>query len=500
MRPILTAIAVACLSCGLPAMAEEPSLGTMPEARGISVEGGAMASYQTLAAKLEPAARAWLAQSGLFLEDGRLDRMERSILRRIAGKRDQVWFLTAPRMLDGVGFMDMVYARLWTYRVSPYSKLIKELGDLAKSPESGVRAEAVPRFREMVARARHDPELQVGLALVGNLGQARSDRFQYPTPAYNTQLAMLGRLLGTARAPRADRATLAAAVVYGSLFGPSERALQKELPAYAGEMVDRACATGTLCEMASVASLEYLVWGAPGTAYPAFFGDDGLDSDGWYPRLRRKPMTLKQFRWTFASAALLDSIKSRVGSRGAGLLKMHDELESLTEEEAAKGVVRYRGERFRGSHVMNPEYYWERYSQGVTVTGDSLDKAQMEVLAARALGLPAVVGRVVVDQGSEDRCFAAIYDQSARGFRAYPDDLLVCRRSRGIQRIQVGFQKLPWDNFRFDTDATGSVTRILNLEVPEVRVLSEGIPAGYLLRGRNPELSVSIDSQTRPQV
>ncbi|GAH27195.1 unnamed protein product, partial [marine sediment metagenome] len=91
--------------------------------------------------------------------------------------------------------------------------------DLKELQEKGLFSEKAKQgLDRIVGLSEDDYEIRKGLYLINNFGHPNRGMFRYKVPSFNTQLFILGKLLEGGVPQDYERISIAASLVYGSVY------------------------------------------------------------------------------------------------------------------------------------------------------------------------------------------------------------------------------------------------------------------------------------------
>ncbi len=459
------------------------ALESAPEIVGGVLSPADRERYVRLVAALrtrDATAADWLASTGLFLRDGRLDDQEVQTLEMLLRTKGQpLWYVMHARTLDGITPQDFDYFKATVATPTDNWYLeddIRGLQEFQLLSQEGQRS-----LQRIFARARDDPEIQKGLYLINALGPPDTRAFKYPVPSFNTQLYLLARLLEQGVPGEYERAATAAALVYGSLVTLSDQEARLAVVDYAAERVRFLIDTDVLLAAAGVhwRSTDYplealmaVLWGGQAAAYP-----DPQQPLAKAPPLieatSQRPLTRKD----------LDRLLVRVDN----LRQMQDEMmpvaiEQTRDEAAAAELIEQwwstdrRDDPDQGGPDLNQQ--WGRFRAGHGFAGGAEAAYVLQGLAA-SINLPLPWAQLWYGQNGQLQVvpYGLRLDPKSRTLQLGNSALRATAKLPAEAKAVLVWWRVPWDNWHLSIEVRSCQTEPLPFSV-----WRNGIPSGYLIR------------------
>jgi hypothetical protein len=310
----------------------ETDLQKMPEIVSGYMKQNEISRYQSLLDKLnskDPDAARWVVRMGLFAEDRKISDDELAFADAVAMNDDPLRVLVSGWARSGISPQSSGYAANVSFQDGEYGYLADDLQKI-ESLKGPVDPATKDKLKHIVRASLNDYELRKGLYLIDEYGVPAPDRgfYQYPVPAYNTQLSVLLDLLKNKDIPpEYYRFALAACLDYGAVETVGDEEVKKNLPKYVSDTVDFTIETDRLIKeqgynwQAKDYPLEAdmtLAWGAAATMRPYAYSrnDEEFPPDyhpwnhpSWESDFRVKPMNMVDFRWSFVDLQTLREMR-----------------------------------------------------------------------------------------------------------------------------------------------------------------------------------------------
>jgi hypothetical protein len=454
-----------------------------PEVAGGLLSGQDRERYLRLVEALrhrDETAAGWLVNTGVFLRDGRPgDEALQLLSLAVQGKGDPLWYLTHVRTMRSVSGQDLAYFQ----SIVPAPADTWYFNDDIRGLEAFdlLSKDAGRSLQRIFEKARHDPEVRLGLYLINVLGLPDSRAFTYPVPAYNVQLYVLARLLEQGVPGDYERAAVAAALTYGSLMTLCDAEAREQVLHYAGERVRFLINTDVLLAAAGAGwratdypleALMVLLWSGQATSYP----------EPPHPLARARDL-----RSVAAERPLQRSDLDRLLVAPALLQEMQEEMltaiiERTSDEVRAAELVEEwwsthrREEPDGGGPDLNRQ--WARFREGKGFAGGVESAYVLQGLAA-SINLPLPWAQLWYAQEGELRVvpYGLRLDPAGRALRLGSSAARAVAGLDAEARAALVIWRFPWDNWHLHD----GVRTIQTLPLP-LSVWRAGIPSGYLLR------------------
>lgn len=477
----------------------DESLSLMPEATLGLVSVDQLNDYRELVSSLTPNAQRWIAEMGLFLENGKLDQNETSLLKSLVGKNDigTLAILTNPGIIDGVSQEDLDNFKKFD------SDSINELvaNDLILLQSQGILSDdAILRLKVLITEAeKGDYQLIKGLLLIHNYGIPEKGRFKYQVPTYNTQMMVLGKLLEMGIPQEYEVTALAASLDYGSLWTISDEEVRAIIPDYAIRMIHHIMETDTLIGkygatwQAKNMPLEAqiaIVWGAPGNYYSLTeleaksikmtIGPNKSWS-GFREIFFSNPMTEESFNFIFVELKTLNEMREFV-FKNWKLTDIHQVTDKVfrfamqdhLNYQKVPFIQKIDGRDIYNSYICNMNWEWQTFKNSGNFLGSNGDGYIVEYFY-NSINLPGITPSFWLHQ-------SGYFDPNSNLFKASDAEVNGWDKNKLID-TRMGWNKIPFDNFRllpFPGNFSGR-PRLFS-PMPADKVWGPGIPAGYIYR------------------
>ncbi len=312
-------------------------LAELPEIRSGDMDQAMAARYRDLIDKLnakDPGAAQWSVGMGLFAEDRKISDAEISFVDAVVKKDDPLRILVTKWTMDGIGDSEAGWADGASYPSGEYGYLTDDLKGI-ESVKGPVDQKAKEAFKAIIRASDSDYDLRKGLYLIDEYGVPDKTRFNYPMPAYNTQLSVLLDLLATTDISHEYyHVALAAGIDYGAVEAIGNTEVRAYLPGYVKEQVTYTIETDRILKAKGVSwqAADYpleadiiLLWGAAGTMrpYPYNHKDEDYPPDyqpwrhpSWESEFYHDPMGIADFGWSFVSLKTLQEMRDEMVQKG----------------------------------------------------------------------------------------------------------------------------------------------------------------------------------------
>jgi len=428
----------------------------------------------------DKAAAWWLVSSGLLLKDGKLGLQDGLLMKLVlSGNDDALWYLMRPRLQDGVSQEDL--DALQAADATPTADWLLDSDLHTLQAQQLVSAAGERGLERVFTQAKDDPELRLGLAIIGAYGVPDASVFKYPVPNYNVALRLLGHLLERGLPVGYERAAVAAACTYGSLATVCDDAARQQVFDYADERVrflidaDVQLAAAGASWHASSYPLEALItllWAGQSTAFPQA-GQPLAQAPSLLSVVAGRPLTKDDLPHLLAD---LDTLQA-----------MQDEMMRVTAEHTTDGAAAAeRVEQWWSEHQgqaaddggPNLNHQWALYQDSHSFAGGAEAAYVLQALAA-SINLPMPwVQLWYADQGRQGILPAGLRIDPAANALSMDDQARQATASLPgeAKAVLIAYQ-VPWDNWHLQQGVRSCVT----LPLP-MSIWRGGVPAGYLLR------------------
>lgn len=313
----------------------DADLQKMPEIASGYMKQSEVSRYRrlldTLNTQDSDAAR-WTVRMGLFAEDRKISDDELAFADAVARKDDPLRVLVSGWVLSGISSRNSGSVANVSFQQGEYGYLTDDLQKI-ESLKGPVDPATKEKLKSIIRASLNDYELRKGLYLIDEYGIPAPDRgfYQYPVPAYNTQLSVLVDLLKHENIPpEYYRFAVAASIDYGAVETVGDEEVKENLTRYVSDTVDFTIETDRLIKeqgfswQAKDYPLEAdmtLVWGAAGTMRPYAYSrnDEEYPPDyhpwnhpSWESDFRLKPMNMADFKWSFVDIRTLREMRQEM--------------------------------------------------------------------------------------------------------------------------------------------------------------------------------------------
>ena len=308
-------------------------LAELPEIRSGDMDPATAVRYRelidTLSAK-DPGAARWAVGMGLFAEDRKISEAETRFVDAVVKKDDPLRILVTKWAMDGIGDSEAGWAAGASFPSGEFGYLTDDL-QIVESVKGPVDPKAKEALKAIIRTSDSDYELRKGLFLIDEYGVPDKTRFNYPVPAYNTQLSVLLDLLSDSDlSPEYYRVALAAGIDYGAVETIGNADVRAYLPGYVKEQVAYTVETDRILKEKGVSwqAADYpleadiiLLWGAAGTMrpYPYNSNQEKYPPDyqpwrhpSWESEFYGSPMEIGNFEWSFVSLKTLQEMRDEM--------------------------------------------------------------------------------------------------------------------------------------------------------------------------------------------
>jgi hypothetical protein len=312
-------------------------LAELPEIRSGDMDPATAVRYRelidTLSAK-DPGAARWAVGMGLFAEDRKISDAETRFVDAVVKKDDPLRILVTGWVMDGIGNSEAGWAANASFPTGDYGYLTDDLQQI-ESVKGPVDPKAKEALKAIIRASDSDYELRKGLFLIDEYGVPDKTRFNYPVPAYNTQLSVLLDLLSDSDlSSEYYRVALAAGIDYGAVETIGNTDVRAYLSGYVKEQVAYTVETDWILKEKGVSwqAADYpletdiiLLWGAAGTMrpYPYNSNEEKYPPDyqpwrhpSWESEFYSSPMEIGDFEWSFVSLRTLQEMRDEMVHKG----------------------------------------------------------------------------------------------------------------------------------------------------------------------------------------
>ncbi len=312
-------------------------LAELPEIRSGDMDQAMAARYRDLIDKLnakDPGAARWAIGMGLFAEDRKISDSENKFVDAVVKKDDPRRILVTKWAMDGIGDSEAGWAADASYPSGEYGYLTDDL-QMIESIKGPVDPKTKAALKAIIRAADSDYDLRTGLYLIDEYGVPDKTRFNFPVPAYNTQLSVLLDLLGnTDISPEYYRVALAAGIDYGAVEAIGNTEVRTYIPGYVKDQVAYTVETDRILKEKGVSwqAADYpleadiiLLWGAAGTMRPYPYNSNAekyppdyqpWKHPSWESEFYHTPMGIADFTWSFVSLRTLQEMRDEMVQKG----------------------------------------------------------------------------------------------------------------------------------------------------------------------------------------
>jgi len=470
----------------------ETAMNKMPEVYTKQVSESLVEAYKNLISRLPKDAQQWVIGMGQFLEDEKLSKSEKGLFELLASTKDPLIYLTNLRIIDGISWGDVRWAKKDPIKPDNYMYLKDDVKELQ---EKGLFSEKAKQgLDRIVLLAENDYELRKGLYLINNFGDPNKRTFRYKVPDFNTQLFVLGRLLEKGIPEGYEIIALGAALDYGTVITIGDDEVDKEVVDYAYNMIKFIEETDKIIKEkgANWQAKNYplgaaiaLAGGVASNQYMSLCGQ--LSNRSWENVFSKKQMEKFEFDWMFISQDTIkeqrDYVLEQFYISSDNLDYLMDRIDDfvighLDHNDLLKGIV-VNGRRAMKGYLVNPNYQWKLFKDEKCFYGDCLNWTDESSNLGESGNISTIKGHVVDRVANLGHWFVMYYEPGENVWRTVRTPV---KGQAFAEEGQFGYADMSFMNFLDKKTMNRHYTPEHRFLVSPDSDVVKKIPVGYIFR------------------